>query len=177
MLTIRTVNFLRDWRKIKKLYVAAFPADERKPLWLIRQKYRTKEADIWVIETGKDFVGFATTQNQFDMILLDYFAISEEKRNQGYGGKALHLFQETYKDKRFFLEIECEDETAPNAYERTKRKQFYLSNQMTEIGVKAKVFGVDMELLGFECAVTFKEYKNLYYASYGDRIIPNIIEL
>ena len=72
------------------------------------------------------FIDIDNYLNELDMVMLDYFAVSEKKRSCGLGGRALKLLQEKYGDKRFFLEIECEDETAKNATERVRRKAFYL---------------------------------------------------
>lgn len=173
---LKQVDFRSDWKKIKYLYKRAFPRFERKPLWIVRMKHKKGEADIWVMEDDGEFVGFAITINELDMVMLDYFAVSEKKRSCGLGGRALKLLQEKYGDKRFFLEIECEDETAKNATERVRRKAFYLRNGMSEIGVKANVYTVDMELLGYNCQVSFKDYEQLYYASYGNMIVGNIVE-
>ncbi len=174
---LKEVDFCKDWKKIKQLYKVAFPRYERKPLWIVRMKHRKGEADIWVIDQDGEFAGFAITVNELDMVLLDYFAIREEKRSSGLGGKALKLLQEKYDGKRFFLEIECEDDSADNAAERVRRKAFYLRNGMSELGVKANVYTVDMELLGYNCHLSFEDYEKLYHASYGNMIAGNIVEL
>ncbi len=174
---LKEVDFRKDWKKIKQLYKTAFPRYERKPLWIVRMKHRKGEADIWVIDQDGEFAGFAITVNELDMVLLDYFAISGDKRNSGLGGKALQLLQEKYDGKRFFLEIECEDDSADNAAERVRRKAFYLRNGMSELGVKANVYTVDMELLGYNCYVSFEDYEKLYHASYGNMIADNIVEI
>lgn len=173
---LKQIDFRSDWKKIKKLYKRAFPRFERKPLWIVRMKHKKGEADIWVLEHDEEFVGFAITINELDMVLLDYFAVCENLRSGGLGSQALKLLQEKYADKRFFLEIECEDETAKNAAERVRRKEFYLRNGMSELGVKVNVYTVDMELLGYNCEVSFKDYEQLYYASYGNMIVGNIVE-
>lgn len=174
---LKEVDFCHDWKKIKQLYKTAFPRYERKPLWIVRMKHRKGEADIWVIDQDGEFSGFAITVNELDMVLLDYFAISEDKRSSGLGGKALKLLQEKYANKRFFLEIECEDEGAENNAERVRRKEFYIRNGMSEIGVKTNVYTVDMELLGYNCRVSFEDYERLYRACYGNMIAGNIIEI
>ena len=174
---LKEVDFHSDWKKIKQLYKTAFPRYERKPLWIVRMKHRKNEADIWVIEHESEFAGLAITVNELDMVLLDYFAISDEKRSLGLGGKALKLLQEQYTGKRFFLEIECEDETADNAAERVRRKAFYLRNRMSEIAVKANVYTVEMELLGYDCHVSFEDYEKLYRASYGHLVAGKIVEI
>ena len=38
-------------------------------------------------------------------------------------------------------------------------------------------FGVDMELLGYNCDVSFEEYRGLYYNAYGNWAAKNVVEL
>ena len=161
-MNLRNASTYKDWKKIKQLYISAFPACERKPLTVIRYKQHKKAADVWVIEDGSEFVGLAISMKGTDLVLLDYFAIDGEKRNMGYGGKALKLLQEKYTDNRFFLEIERTDVEADNLAERKRRKAFYLQNEMSEMNVYAILFGVEMELLGYHCDVSFDEYFKLF---------------
>lgn len=173
---LKKATTLKDWKKIRKLYMSAFPSCERKPLSVIRYKQHKKAADVWVVEDEGEFVGLAITMNGPDLVLLDYFAIDDFKRGKGYGSKALKLLQETYSDYRFFLEIERTDVEAENIEERKRRKSFYLQNGMMELKVHAVLFGVEMELLGYQCKVSFEEYRNLYVSNYGNLARKNVIQ-
>ena len=173
---LKKATTLKDWKKIRKLYMSAFPSCERKPLSVIRYKQHKKAADVWVVEDEGEFVGLAITMNGLDLVLLDYFAIDDFKRGKGYGSKALKLLQETYADYRFFLEIERTDVEAENIEERKRRKSFYLQNGMMELKVHAVLFGVEMELLGYQCKVSFEEYRNLYVSNYGNLARKNVIQ-
>lgn len=164
---LRTVETETEWSMVETLYLAAFPENERKPFPMIREKYCQRVTDVWMIEENGEFSGLAITMNDEDLVLLDYFAICEEKRGQGLGGKSLRVLQEKYRGKRFFLEVESLKVPADNMEERCRRKQFYFNNGMKELGVYAKLFGVEFELLGYECKVTFGEYFSLYDAVYG----------
>ena len=175
-MNLRNASFLKDWKKIKKLYMSAFPKCERKPLSVIRYKQHKKVADVWVIEDADEFVGLAITMNGDDMVLLDYFAIDDVKRGKEYGSKALKMLQDKYAARRFFLEIERTDVEADNLAESKRRKAFYLRNDMSEMGVYAKLFGVDMELLGHHCNVSFEEYRNLYISNYGRLAEKNVLQ-
>ncbi len=166
----------RDWKKIKQLYMEAFPACERKPFTVIKYKYHKKADDVWMLEENGEFVGLAITMNGLDMVLLDYFAIDEDKRGKGYGSKALKLLQEKYADYRFFLEIERTDVEADNLAERKRRKTFYLQNGMAEMNVYTILFGVEMELLGYHCDVSFEEYRRLYVSNYGRLAEKNVVQ-
>ena len=174
---LRKAASLRDWRGIKKLYHEAFPPNEKKPFWMIRKKFRQGLSDVWVIEEQQTrrFAGLAITMNSENLVLLDYFAISADKRGGGIGGAALRALQEKYKDCRFFLEIESVEEGAKTQKERERRKKFYLANGMREVGVDVTLFGVDMELLGYQCRVDFDEYRGLYHDIYGDWAANNVV--
>lgn len=175
-MNLRCASSRKDWKKLKKLYMNAFPACERKPLAVIKYKQYKKAADVWMIEEEGEFVGLAITMNGKDLILIDYFAIDDEKRGKGYGSKALKLLQEKYAAYRLFLEIERTDVEADNLEERKRRKAFYLQNGMSEMNVNAILFGVEMELLGYQCNVSFKEYHDLYVYNYGKLAEKNVLQ-
>ena len=166
-----------EWARIYRLYQAAFPSCEKKPFSMIREKHREKQTDVWVIEEAGEFSGLAITMNSGDLVLLDYFAICAEKRGKSLGGASLRVLFEKYKGKRFFLEVESLAVPADNQEERRRRKQFYLNNGMRELGVCARLFGVEFELLGYECEVSFQEYFALYddiYGSYASRFLEEM---
>ncbi|MBQ8199003.1 MAG: GNAT family N-acetyltransferase [Lachnospiraceae bacterium] len=173
---LRNPDTKADWKAIKQLYRSAFPLNEKKPFWLIKSKYEKGQADVWVIEKENSFAGMAITMNGGDLVLLDYFAVCADKRSGGIGGEALKSLQEKYSDRRFFLEIESVDKPSPKLPERLRRKKFYLTNGMQEMGVNVKLFGVDMELLGYNCAVSFEEYRNLYLNTYGNWAARNVVD-
>lgn len=179
---LRQVQSRKDWRDIKKLYDTAFPANEKKPFWMIRWKHRQGAADVWVLEQEGEFAGLAITMNRADLVLLDYFAVSAEKRGGGIGGEALKALQKKYGECRFFLEIESVEEPVGDStekdgsyMERERRKCFYLANGMQELGVNVTLFGVDMELLGYNCKVDFDEYRGLYFDTYGNWAAKNVV--
>lgn len=165
---LREVANEAEWRVLETLYEAAFPENERKPFEMIREKNRQGVTDVWVIEEAEEFSGLAVTMNGEDLVLLDYFAICEEKRGRGLGGRSLRALQEQYRGKRFFLEVESLKVAADNMEERRRRKQFYLNNGMKELGVYAKLFGVEFELLGYGGDVDFRAYFSLYDKIYGE---------
>jgi hypothetical protein len=164
-----------DWHKLKKLYKKAFPLNERKPFQMIKQKAAGSETDVWLLDEEGEFLGLAITMNIDDLVLLDYFAIHGKKRGTGYGSEALQLLREKYGDKRFFLEIESVYEEAADLEMRKKRKHFYLKNGLSEIGIMTRLFGVDMELLGFGCKVSFEEYRGMYRQIYGTWAEKNVL--
>lgn len=148
---------------IKKLYLRAFPASERKPFFIIRKKQAEGSMEILSIEDDNgNFLGLAITILYNDIVLLDYFAIDDNRRNSGAGSSALHLLFEKYSGKRFLLEIEAPDIPSKNTAERIRRKAFYLRNGMTVMPFRVNLFGIEMEILTNGPEVSFEEYHSIF---------------
>ena len=155
---------MRDWIQIQRLYREAFPGAERKPFSIIRRMYRQGRADVWCFFRAGKYVGFAATVNGNGLILLDYLAVSRKYRGMGVGSEALVLLMREYAAQGVFVEIES---TRSCGVEQLRRKRFYLSAGMKELGVNARVFGVEMELLGIRCALDFESYRDFYRNHYS----------
>ena len=157
-----------QWLRFGLLYHRSFPRSERKPLAMIRKMQKQGVTDVWYMEEEGQFVGLAATINSPEIILVDYLAIHDKCRGKGSGSEALKQLRRQYAGKGVFVEIECLYEDADNYEERRRRKQFYLRNGMTEMHTTAKLFGVDMELLGYDCQLSYEEYREFYRANYGE---------
>lgn len=156
-----------DWLRLYTLYLTAFPAVERKPFSIIRKMYREGRTDVWCILSKGKFAGLAATVNGGDTVLLDYLAVRKNCRGSGIGSAAMAALLEIYRDKGVFVEIETTRETCPNLEERLRRKQFYLTAGLKDLGVSALVFDVKMDLLGIRCRMTFEDYRNFYRDYYS----------
>ena len=166
-LVIKQPENFGHWLRLYRLYQAAFPASEKKPFSMIRSMHKKGRSDVWYCESGGKFAGLVITINGPEQILLDYLAVAKKRRGQGVGSEILQAMREKYTGKSVFLEIEIVDEAAENYEERKRRKQFYLSNGMTPMNVFVELFGVDMELLGFDCTLSFEEYHAFYRDNYN----------
>jgi GNAT superfamily N-acetyltransferase len=156
-----------QWARLYKLYLTAFPAAERKPFSMIVSMWKKGRTDIWCLRRNGCFAGLAITINGPDVILLDYLAVAEKCRSQGMGTAALRALREMYDGKGLFVEIESTREAAPNLPQRLRRKRFYLSCGMAEMHTMAKLFGVNMELLGYDCLLDYDQYKAFYRDNYN----------
>lgn len=156
-----------EWLRICGLYQSAFPRNEKKPFSMIRSMEKKGKTDVWYCEKDGKFAGLVVTINGPDKILLDYLAVEKKHRGQGVGSELLRRMREQYSGKGVFLEIERVTEEAENYEERKRRKRFYVSNGMAEMHVIVELFGVEMELLGFDCTLTFEEYHAFYRDNYN----------
>lgn len=150
-------------RALKGLYHRAFPPNEKKPFLLIDHKTRKKQMEALSLENEKgEFLGLAITILNRDIVLLDYFAIMEDKRGMGVGKEALAAIFERYDGKRVMLEIERTDLVCENLDERLRRKRFYLGCGMGQMDYLVNLFGVDMEILTKDCLVSYPEYHAIF---------------
>lgn len=162
------------WYRLYRLYCEAFPSYERKPFSLIRSMQRKGKSDVWYFEKEGSFAGLVFTINSNNVILIDYLAIDANKRGEGIGSEIITQLRDYYPDKGIFVEIESVFDKCENIDERMRRKQFYLNNDMIPMKVMVVLFGVEMELLGFNCCLTYDEYYSFYKDNYGDFAAKNI---
>ncbi len=163
-----------QYARIKSLYKKAFPKCERKPFSMIMKMKKKGKTDIWYFQDDEGFLGLASTINGEREILIDYFAVSERRRGQGNGRKMLTALLRHYEPLGVFLEIEIPYESAENYTERIRRKNFYIGAGLAPMNTYAKLFGVDMELMGVNCSLDFDEYRNFYLKNYGRFAYDNI---
>ena len=161
------------------LYESSFPASERKELNYMLTGDKSAAYEVLVISTPPcPVAGMVITVSHGGLTMLDYFAISPDLRGQGLGHAALPLIRDHVRGSgggHFFLEIETPPplciprDPCPNAEQRVRRKAFYASAGMAETGVRAFIYGNDMELLAFPEdaeAVTFEGYDALLKATF-----------
>lgn len=173
---LRSADTDAQLQQVEELYMRAFPAAERKPFSMILRTRRRGNAEILTIEAADGtFAGEAITVQCGSLVLVDYFAVSEEKRGCGVGSAALRLSRERYAGKTVFLEIEStKAENVPNRAQREKRKAFYLRNGLSCMPFRAVEFGVEMEILTFSGEVTFDDLHRLYKSVFGRAVAANI---
>lgn len=156
------------------LYEASFPASERKSLDYMLTGDRSAFYEVLVVSTTDHPVaGMVITVTDGSLTMLDYLAVSPDLRGQGLGHAILPLVHRRVKETvggSFFLEIETPPpaciprDPCENAEQRVRRKAFYRSVGLVETGVRAFIYGNDMELLSFpEDAeqITFEGYDTL----------------
>ena len=169
---------ITEYIKLFALYEKAFPRSEKKPISMILKMQKCGATDIWYFEEDGEFLGLAITINSPDLILVDYFAVSEKLRGKGNGTSMLKSLISYYSGKGVFLEIERPYEWASNYSDRLRRRDFYLSKVgLISLETYACLFGVDMELLGTEgVKLDYGAYRNFYLHNYGKFAYDHITE-
>ena len=163
----------------ESLYESSFPASERKELDYMLTGDKAAAFEVLVVSTPDTPVaGMVITVTHGDLTMLDYLAISPDLRGQGLGHAVLPMIRDRVKERvggHFFLEIETPPplciprDPCDNPQQRVRRKAFYASAGLVETGVRAFIYGNDMELLAFPEdaeAITFKGYDALLRATF-----------
>ena len=171
--SVQRISAPLQWLQVYRLYRRAFP---RKSFRMILSMWRRGRTDVWYARSGRRFAGFASTINADTLILLDYLAVAKDLRGRKIGSGILHTLKESYGGRGIFVEIESAFEPGPDRGERMRRRRFYLRNGMQPLQVMAGVFGVKMELLGWNCRVDFPAYRAFYRDNYSAWAAGHITE-
>lgn len=167
MLQYAAPKGIGQWMEIYSLYQKAFPKSEKKPFSVILKKYREGKSDIWRFTRNSRFAGLIISINGETHILLDYLAVEEKQRGTGIGSEILTLMQSHYAGKGVFLEIESVYEDCENKAERIRRKHFYEKCGMQSMGIFVWLFGVKMEVMGFDCRLSYEQYHDFYRVNHS----------
>lgn len=162
---------------IRELYMQAFPPEERKPFSVILAKAEEGSMEILVIEDESGtFLGLAITILYRDRVILDYLAVSLDKRGQSVGSRTLAALAERYTGKRMIIEIEDPDIPADNTADRLRRRAFYLRNGLTLMPFRVMLFGVEMLILA-TAPVSFAEYHEIFPAVFSEKSAKNVWQI
>lgn len=143
-------NIIEIYTTIAPLH---FPTEELRPLANLQSLIdRNGYEGLGLYDSESDALagyGFFVRIPDADIVLLDYYAILEEYRNQGVGSFFLTQMKEHYCDLRGIL-LETEDyDTASTEEERSvraRRDAFYMRNGALRTSTKTTVFCVDFQI-------------------------------
>ena len=166
-----------EWVKLWSLYLRAFPDAERKPIRRILRMYRRGTAGIWAICREEKFAGLVMTMESPDLVQLDYLAVCPKERNNGLGAQALRLLRDQLEGRPMFAEIEDADQPGSDQELRRRRRGFYLRCGLEPLGIRAEVYDVRMELLGWDCEMTFDDYIAFYRDYYRPQAAEKIRQI
>lgn len=161
---------------IKKLYLSAFPKEERAPFFFLKSRAGKGGGEMLAVKEKDEFIGFVYIVRNKELVYLFYFAIAECKRGMGYGSRVLSAIREKYPDKRIFLAREQLDKASPNYAQRVSRREFYMKNGFEDIPCLLKEASVIYDTMSIGGIITPKDYEELISAWTGP-IIYRLIDM
>ena len=156
----------RAYRRLKQLYMEAFPPEERAPLLFLKLKARGRTCNMLSVYDGEQFVGLVIAVTHSDLVYVFFLAVEAAQRGGGRGTAILAEVARLYEGKRLMLCIEDPDEPCDNLPLRLRRKAFYQRCGYEEAGFKVCENGVMYEMLA-TAPVTYADYQRLMTAFMG----------
>lgn len=150
-----------DKKQVKKLYLTAFPAEERAPFFIMMNREKRGKSEMLVARDKGEFIGFVYMVCDEKLAYLFYLAVDDSKRGQGYGTKIIEALKEKYKGRRLFLAREQLDKSAENYEQRVNRHNFYLHCGFEDLPCCIKEGPVVYDVMGIGGSVTAEEYHSL----------------
>ncbi len=166
----------RDLKKLKRLYLNAFPAEERAPFFLLMLKARQGRAEMLTAKINGKFVGFAYMVCHGDLAYLFYLAVADKLRGKGIGGKIIGAVKERYRGRRIFLARERLDKNTGNYAQRVSRREFYLRCGFRDLPCMIKEASVIYDVMGIGGTVSAKDYDRLI-SSWSGRLLRKIVDM
>jgi len=121
--------------QVMRLYAASFPRNERIPLGELLDA-NNKAGEVLAFYDDNLFVGFACMlHSDIPVSHIIFLAVDPQLRSHGYGSSMLQALHAHKPDRKIFVDIEAENEAAPNNAQRHQRKQFYVRNGYRETTV------------------------------------------
>lgn len=117
------------FKKVASLYEAAFPVEERLPLWQLSWNSLKNGQSFLAYFDQEVFIGFTYAICTNNLVYLLFLAVEESKQSQGYGSQILAQVREKAGERPCVLTIEpMDEEDASNRTQRLKRLAFYENN-------------------------------------------------
>ncbi|MBQ6802585.1 MAG: GNAT family N-acetyltransferase [Oscillospiraceae bacterium] len=151
----------KDLKKIEKLYIEAFPENER---FSFSKMIKNESGSYETFGFYKDenFCGFAILLNSKDISHILYIATLPELRGSGLGTKALAALRRIKKDMRIIVDIERELLDCEENELRRRRKNFYLRNGYEETDIRYRWQEESYEILSSGGIVTKEDFGNFW---------------
>ncbi len=185
--TVRKIGFTAFSAVYNRYMTTDFPESELKPLPVIEKAFAAGKYAAYILQEDNRTKAYASfLWDQEDILLLDYFAVTQESgRGAGIGSLFLQELARTITAKGFIIECEL-PEKAINEQERIlreKRIAFYVRNGAEITTTRATVFGVAFQILYMpldkerKSIDVRKELLNIYQNISSDKLLQKFVKI
>jgi hypothetical protein len=170
-----------NYSKVIDLYKEAFTGAQHIPAWILRYKLKNGKAGFCTLYEDDTWIGLIYTIEYKDIVFVQFLAISESFRSEGYGSKAMSSMSDMHSGKRIVLNIEALDDQAENYQQRIRRKAFYENSGFSSSGYIVKEPAERLEMLIHGGTISKEEieamYRDLFGSILGFFIRPEVIKI
>lgn len=136
-----------DRKKVKEIYMRAFPREERMPFWMMRAMAKMQNTEFLAFYEEELLCGFVYMAVAGNIVFVMFFAVEESLRCRGYGSRILAEIQAQYPGQKIVISIEKCDGDASDLEKRLRRKRFYLRNGFQETGFRIELEKQEQEII------------------------------
>lgn len=155
------------FKQVTDLYRSAFPRQEQAPLAFIINQTKRDTVAFRTFYDDDIFVGFAYTMTFGDVTYLWYLAVRKDIRAKGYGSKIMKYLKDEYADNRIVLNLDVQDENAPDCEIRKKRKNFYAKNGYSPAKFKCNFNRNELDVVCINGEVSADEFLSVFKDYFG----------
>lgn len=141
------VLLCKDRKRIKAIYLAAFPKEARMPFGLMLCLSCFPATKFLAFYDGDTLCGLIYMGKIVRQAYILFFAVDEALRSHGYGGRILRMLRARWPKCHIVVSIEPCREGAPDLALRRRRKAFYMQNGYQDSGYDIKLGGIEQEVL------------------------------
>ena len=153
----------KNLKQVRKLYLEAFPKEERLPWWVLRFTTVLNGVELSAFYDDGEFCGFTHTTITNDTVYIMFFAVNENLRSKGYGSAILEKLKQMHSGKTIILNVEPLDGQAANADQRVKRMRFYERNGFYDTGYNSTEVGGIFRVLSTKPNLDIKAYLRVFH--------------
>ncbi len=131
----------------RQLYETAFPREEQIPYDDLVKLLAKMPLDYTAWHCGDSLVGITIVYQRPTTSWFWYFAVREELRGRGYGGRILEALKGRYAHQPLILDMESPQQAAENSEQRQRRHAFYKRHGFRDTGVGRSLAGIDYTIM------------------------------
>lgn len=159
---LRKFDKTAEKRKMKALYISAFPREERPAFGVLMRRLDKPFVDCYSVYCDNEWSGFTYVVNYNRLSYVFYLAISDGQRGKGIGSEVLTRLKDIYKNHTLLLAIEEVDESYENYAQRVSRRNFYNRNGFNYYGFKIVEGSVTYDALSTDIEFDPDDYEKLF---------------
>ena len=152
-----------DRKKIKALYLEAFPKEERIPWWLMQAATVRDGTEVTAYYDGDVFCGFTYSAAYEKTLFVLFLAVEKEVRGSGYGSSILEYLKKSDPERTILLNVELLDPNADNYAQRLQRMAFYKKNGFYDTGYNIDEVGGTFRVLATKPTPDMDAYLRVFH--------------
>lgn len=173
-MALKTANVKLNDAEVKRIYLGAFPKEERMPFSMMVAMSKLWNTNFWAFYDEDVLCGFVYMAINRNLVFIMFLAVDKTLRSQGYGSAILQEISKKYLNKKIIISIEPCDNCAPDLKIRKMRKSFYLKNGYQETGYKIKLNGVVQDVIIKNGEFSRKEFRFFFMVYSNGTVWPQI---